>query len=110
MNSHIQYKDDDDDILFRLCVALDEIQENINKWTKELCISGTIESWLKHSPNVMLGRKSLAFTDGEYKRHSFFYDDMSSEKQERRSYSTHGVTPRMLNEQSIVYEFMVNFF
>ena len=110
MNSHIQYKDDDDDILFCPCVALDEMQENINKWTKELCISGTIESWLKHSPNVMLGRKSLAFTDGEYKRHSFFYDDMSSEKQERRSYSTHGVTPRMLNEQSIVYEFMVNFF
>ena len=56
-------------------MALDEMQENVNKWTKELCLDGNHDTWVKHSPNVMVGRRCIAFTDGEYRRQLLYYDD-----------------------------------
>ena len=113
VNSYVQYKSDDPSDDFKYdCVALDEMQENVNKWTKELCLDGNHDTWVKHSPNVMVGRRCIAFTDGEYRRQLLYYDDqmMGKDNTTRRSYATHGVSPKLERERSAVYEFIVKFF
>ena len=94
------------------CVALDEMQENINKYTKEMVLKGDESTWLKHSPNVVVGRRSIAFSDSQYHRRYLHYDDLDQqiEVTDRRSYKTHGIAPRLEREREIIYEFFVKFF
>ena len=55
VNSCIQYKSGKKDAV-QDWVGADECQENSNLWTKDICVDGTLDSWVYHSPNVMVGR------------------------------------------------------
>ena len=76
VNSYIQYKSDDtnEDRVYE-CVAPDELQENLNLWTKDVCIHGTYDSWVYHGPNVIVCRICVAFADAEYRKQLLYYDD-----------------------------------
>ena len=50
------------------CVALDEMQENINGWTKKMMLGTDASSWVIHSPNLMCSQRCVSFEDGEYRR------------------------------------------
>ncbi len=39
--------------------VLDDTMENVNKWVKELPLGDTQESWVLHSPNVMLAQRCI---------------------------------------------------
>ena len=91
---------------------MDEMQENLNQLGKKFILVGDAETWLKHSAHVVVGRKCISFADGEYCRQQLYYDDKDQGIKliQRRSYHTHGVTPKLERERVIVYEFFVKLF
>ena len=106
VNSSIWYKKDGKS------VHMDEMQENLNQLGKKFILVGDAETWLKHSAHVVVGRKCISFADGEYRRQELYYDDKDQgvKLNERRSYHTHDVTPKLERERVVVYEFFVKFF
>ena len=60
-------------------VALDEMQENVNGWTKRIVMDNDENSWLNHSHNVTLARKCMSFVDGEYKTNYLYFDRQDQE-------------------------------
>ena len=57
----------------------------------------------------MVGRRCIAFADGEYRKQLLYsdYKLMGKENTMRQSYATHGVSPKLNNEISSIYKFMV---
>ena len=45
---------------------LDEVQENINQWTKRLLMGPDEISWVAHSPNVASSHMCINFEDSEF--------------------------------------------
>ena len=45
---------------------LDEMQENVNQWTKKLLMSSDEESWVAHSPNVSCAHMCINFEESEF--------------------------------------------
>ena len=48
--------------------------ENINKYTKELLLGDSQESWKYHSTNVMYAKRSMHFEQNEIMRHRIDFD------------------------------------
>ena len=113
VNSYIQYKSDytNEDRVYK-CVAPDELQENLNLETKDVCIHGTYDSWVYHGPNVMVCRRCVTFADAEYRKQLLYYENkmIGKENTMHRSYATHGVFPKLERERTATYEFMVKWF
>ena len=87
------------------------MQENVNKYTKEIVLKGDEETWMKHSPNVVVGRKCIAFCNVEYHQRYYHYnnEEQGTISNERRSYYTHGVTPKLEKQREVLYEFFFKF-
>ena len=94
-------------------VALDEMQENVNGWTKKIIMDNDENSWFNHSHNVLLACKCMSFVDGEYKTNYLYIDrqnqDMEAERG-RKGYSSNTIIPRQTVEKIRLYEFMTKFF
>lgn len=74
-------------------IALDEIQENINKYTKEMILKFYEETWTKHSTNVILRRKCNIFYNEEYNQCYYHHNKIDQEVNSNvfHTYSTHGL-------------------
>ena len=94
-------------------VALDEMQENVNGWTKKIVMDNEHDSWQRHSPNVTVARKCVSFIDGEYKKNYLYLDRINRDEEiehGRKSYKNNTAIPRQRVEKSRLYEFFTNFF
>jgi hypothetical protein len=67
INGSCRYRKDTDNQKYVMHV-LDELMENVNGWTKSLPLGSDENSWVEHSPNVMVARKCLNFVNNEYCR------------------------------------------
>ena len=45
---------------------LDEVQENINQWTKRILMGPDEVSWVSHSPNVASAHMCINFEESEF--------------------------------------------
>ena len=67
LNSACKYRKDSTHNVYTMHV-LDELMENVNYWTKCLPLGNDEQSWIKHSPNVMVARRCLNFVNNEYRK------------------------------------------
>ena len=69
---------------------LDEVQENINCWTKIILLGPDEVSWKIHSPNVACAHMCVNYEESEYVKGSLDYSDLNntSENKIRRSNKT----------------------
>ena len=92
--------------------VLDELMENVNMWVKALPLGDDRESWVVHSPNVMVARKCLLFEKMEYRRgHVDFEHLVKTGVSTQRQYKDSAyVAPRRIIEKQRVYEFLTLYF
>ena len=80
VNSSCKYKKDPENkFSFSPMHVLDETMENVNMWVKSLPLGDDNDSWLLHSPNVVLARKCLLFDRVEYRRGLLNFDKLIEE-------------------------------
>ena len=111
-NSSCRYRVDTTNNVYTMHV-LDELMENVNYWTKLLPLGNDQESWVNHSPNVMVARRCLNFVNNEYRRGLIDFETaidtdaipIQNEK-ENRSY----VEPRSIVERSRLFELFIQLF
>jgi hypothetical protein len=93
--------------------AMDSVMENINMYVKQLPIDSSQDSWVIHSPNVLLARQSINFVDQEYRRGLLNFED-AIENDELPEYNTfkHNkfVEPRKNVERKRIFEFLSKYF
>ena len=89
--------------------VLDELMENVNMWVKALPLNDDQESWVVHSPNVMVARKCLLFEKAEYKRGLLDFEHLvKTGNITERQYDRSGyVQPRKIIEKQRVFEFLM---
>ena len=76
VNSAVTYKvNPDENSATNNCKCLDEMQENNNGDSKILPVGSNEESWIEHTPNLMFGKRSIAFVDAEYHHRELFYNN-----------------------------------
>lgn len=71
-------------------------------WVKALPLGNNEDSWILHSPNVMLARQCINFEQEEYRRGLLNFDKVMKEgvfEVEKKSVSAY-VEPRKNREQS----------
>ena len=78
--------------------------ENINKYTKQLVIGEDERSWVFHSPNVVVGRKSSIFENSEFVRGNIDYSKVIAERKQSHEERSSGVLPRSTLERIRMYE------
>ena len=111
INSACRYKKDSLEKVEKLHV-LDDVMENVNMWVKALPLGNDQESWVVHSPNVMLARQCINFESDEYRRGLINFDkaiekgviEVDSNKQSL------SVEPRKNRERSRLYELYIGMF
>ena len=94
-------------------VALDEMQENVNRWTKKIVMDNELGSWQRHSPNVTVARKCVSFIDGEYKKNYLYLDRINRDEEiehGRKSYKNNTAIPRQTVEKSRLHSLFTTFF
>ena len=52
---------------------LDEVQENINQWTKRILLGPDETSWKAHSPNVAAAHMCINFEETEFTKNKLEY-------------------------------------
>ena len=87
-------------------------KKKINGWTKEMILDGESTSQDLNSLYLLPGKKHFALIDGEYVRQQLHYDskEINVENNSHRSHYSHGLTPKMEYERTIIYECVVSFF
>ena len=106
INASCRYRRDNKENVYSMHV-LDELMENVNYWTKMLPLGADQNSWVEHSPNVMVARRCLNFVNNEYRQglidfeSAVNYDDNLHPKE--HEYSKY-IQPRCNRERSRLFE------
>ena len=112
LNSSCRYRKDTKNNVYTMHV-LDELMENVNYWTKCLPLGNDQDSWVNHSPNVMVARRCLNFVNNEYRRGLLDFESAietdSKPEQHNQQYSAY-VEPRCMLERSRMFELFVELF
>ena len=67
MNLSMRYHEGNDEYGFTYPMhPLDEVQENINQWTKRLLMGPDEISWVAHSPNFASAHMCMNFEESEF--------------------------------------------
>jgi hypothetical protein len=74
INASCRYRKDNKNKVYVMHV-LDEMMENVNGWTKMLPLGADQDSWIEHSPNVMVARRCLNFVNNECRRGLINFED-----------------------------------
>ena len=61
------------------CVALDEMRDAINSWTKEMILNRESASWVLNSLHSLPGKKCVALIDGECRLQQLNYNGKESD-------------------------------
>ena len=108
INGSCRYRKDTPDQQYSMHV-LDELMENVNCWTKWLPLGSDQNSWVEHSPNVMVARRCLNFVNNEYRRGLIDFEATVNNddtlQQQDHKYSSY-VEPRCNRERSRLYEML----
>lgn len=109
-NCSFRLKEDTDamDVSYK-DVALDEMVENCNHWTKCLPVRSDSKSWETHSPNVTYARRVSLHEHNEFRNNSKDLTDCTNVKIKENKKNDHGVTPKETSERCRLYEFVVKF-
>ena len=113
VNSSCKYKKDPENkFSFSPMHVLDETMENVNMWVKSLPLGDDNDSWLLHSPNVVLARKCLLFDRVEYRRGLLNFDKLIEEGVvvDRDYNRSNYVKPKKTIEKQRVFEFLISYF
>ena len=106
INASCRYRKDTNNQQYVMHV-LDELMENVNCWTKSLPLGSDENSWVEHSPNVMVARKCLNFVNNEYPRGLIDFESAVSFNGElqpqEHTYSKY-IEPRSIRERSRLFE------
>ena len=89
---------------------LDEVQENINAWTKRILLGPDELSWKVHSPNVSCAHMCVNFEQFEYAKGNLDYNDINEAKPKTIHRSTKTVVPAALVEKQRMYKWCVLIF
>lgn len=89
---------------------LDEVQENVNAWTKRILLGPDEISWRVHSPNVACAHMCVNFEESEYVKSHLDYSDKKVGKTTTIHRSTKGVEPNKLAERQRLYEWCILMF
>ena len=93
--------------------AMDSIMENVNMYVKQLPLDSSEESWIAHSPNVMVARRSINFVEQEYRRGLLDFEqaiDDDALPQYNSQTHTQYIEPRKNVERSRLFEFVSKYF
>ena len=88
---------------------LDEVQENINAWTKRILLGPDEVSWRLHSPNVACAHMCVNFEESEYVKTLLDFSDVIT-KTKKTHRSTKTVAPIAVIEKQRLYEWVVIMF
>ena len=113
INSSAQYnKDSENGNKVDSLHVLDELMKNVNMWVKALPLNDDQESWVIHSPNVMVARKCLLFERAEFRRGLLDFEHLvKTSITTERQYDRSGyVQPRKIIKKQRVFEFLVLYF
>ena len=109
MNISVRYHEGEDKSGFEYPMhPLDEVQENINQWTKRLLMGPEESSWVAHSPNVASAHMCINFEESEFVKKQLDYSDSGTKKNTHRSNKT--ISPKKTREKERLYEFIVAMF
>ena len=89
---------------------LDEVQENINLWTKKILLGPDEMSWRLHSPNVACAHMCVNHEETEYVNGSLDYSDLQSVSSKNLYRSTKTTSPAKRIEQQRLYEWSLIMF
>ena len=87
---------------------LDEIQENVNQWTKKILLGPDEVSWVAHSPNVTSAHMCIDLEESEFVEKQLDYTNGVNHNFTQRSKKT--ISPKKIQECERMYEFMVAMF
>ena len=87
---------------------LDEVQENINQWTKRILLGSDETSWKAHSPNVAAAHMCINFEESEFTKNKLEY--RTGVRTKSQHHSTKTVTPRKVIEKQRLYEWVIEMF
>jgi hypothetical protein len=108
INSPCRYQQDgENESNYASLHVLDDTMENVNKWVKELPLGDTQESWILHSPNVMLAQRCIKFEKNQNRRGLINFDSINENSDvtmDVLSLSRY-VEPRKNRERSRLYEY-----
>ena len=87
---------------------LDEVQENINQWTKRILLGPDETSWRSHSPNVAAAHMCINFEEVEFTKNKLVYGTGVVSKPQHHSTKT--TTPKKVIEKRRLYEWIIAMF
>ena len=89
---------------------LDEVQENVNLWTKRILLGSDEISWRVHSPNVAAAHMCVNHEETEYIKSTLDYSDLNNVKRNDNHRSKRGDVPTKTVEKTRLYEWCVGMF
>ena len=89
---------------------LDEVQENVNLWTKRILLGSDELSWRMHSPNVAAAHMCVNHEETEYVKSTLDYSDIDNVKNNAFHRSKRGVVPIKTIEKTRLYEWCIAIF
>ena len=89
---------------------LDEVQENVNLWTKRILLGSDELSWRLHSPNVAAAHMCVNHEETEYVKSTLDYSDIENVKKNEFHRSKRGVVPIKTLEKTRLYEWCIAIF
>ena len=89
---------------------LDEVQENINCWTKRILLGPDEVSWKIHSPNVACAHMCVNYEESEYIKGSLDYSDLNNPKEIQTHRSSKTTVPTKTIEKVRLYEWCLAMF
>ena len=89
---------------------LDEVQENVNLWTKKILLGPDAISWKLHSPNVACAHMCVNFEESEFIKGHLDYSDKKVGERTTIHRSSKGVEPNKLLEKERLYEWCILMF
>ena len=87
---------------------LDEVQENINQWTKRILLGPDEDSWRQHSSNVACSHMCINFEEVQFVKSQLDYGDGVKHKDKYHSLKT--VVPKLVAERQRLYEWVLAMF
>ena len=89
---------------------LDEVQENVNIWTKHILLGSDQLSWAYHSPNVAAAHICVNHEEVEYIKSSLDYYDINNVSSTYSHHSKRAAVPEKIIEKTRPYKWCVAMF
>ena len=91
---------------------LDEVQENVNLWTKRILLGSDELSWRMHSPNVAAAHMCVNHEETEYAKSTLYYSDIDIDNVNSNTFhrSKRGVILIKTIEKTRLYEWCIAIF